>query len=121
MKCLLATSGVASYRERLYYILMFFGISVFIYSPRYIRYTDISFVAVEATIDKSSPQGKLLFKSERFIFETGSACCYFKTQQALLSRQVHSCFRPVKQRDTDSSFECRFDALNVDILRRLRS
>ena len=44
-------------------------------------------------------------------------------RSSLLSRRVHSCFRPLKRQDTDChlSNAGRFAALNVDILRQLRS
>ena len=54
------------------------------------------------------------------------AQCYFRTQQAFqfaFTSSLQLCFGHVKQRDTDYhlSNAGRFAALNVDILRRLRS
>ena len=56
------------------WILMFFGISRFIFSPPpHTLYKHI--VAVKVTIDKQSPHAKWLVKSGGgVIFETGSAC-----------------------------------------------
>ena len=61
--------------ERLY-IDVFFGISLFIYSPPpHVHYTNTSLLC-KATTDKQSPHGKLLFFKSREgdVFETGSAC-----------------------------------------------
>ena len=115
MKCFLATSEVTSYRERFYFDVFWH------YSPPLlIHYTNTPLLSKRRSISRVHTENCCL--SRVFFFETGSACCYFKTQQALLSRRVYSCFGPVKH--GCSTFECRygrFVALNVDILRRLRS
>ena len=71
VRCFLATSEVASYRERFYFDV-FWHFSFYLFAPA----TDTLYkhtIAVKATIDKQSPHGKLLLKSG-FFFETGSAC-----------------------------------------------